>query len=764
EGHQTLVAVLGDATQVLWAIRLQFTAFIPYMLCFIRFTYSLIYARRPRSFIVFCLLGLALAVWCWLRPILAVPYVWVFCIAAHVEIVRTLAVAWFRKRELFIEGGWIILLGTIPLLVTGIYSLLGALEIAPEPWDFYDFPTSFYAVLLLIISMSIFLASNFARTSKTLEAKLVEVTELSEKTLQQKIEQARLEQELEMEQVHAEKLQEIDRMKSRFFTNISHEFRTPLTLILGPLEKLLSEKFQDPVKKQFRVMLRNGRRLLRLINQLLDLSKLEAGSMGLKARPENIVQLLKGIVLSFSSLAERKKIKLTFNAPDEEIILYVDRDKLEKIVANLLSNAFKFTPQGGAILVKVETNIPLNPSFDKLRTGSSTGDFKDSPLEGGQGGVVQITVTDSGVGMPPDKMDKIFDRFYQADDSYMRDEEGSGIGLALTKELVELHHGEIEVASEPGKGTIFTVRLPLGKEHLKPEEVIAETPPFYSPLEGGQRGVSVPTSEEVLEEATTRKPSKGSLPLLLIVEDNADVHTYIRDYLEKDYEITEAVDGEEGFEKSVDAIPDLIISDVMMPKMDGYALCRKLKTDERTSHIPIILLTARAGGESKVEGLETGADDYIIKPFDARELQVRVRNLIEQRRKLRERFRKEGILEPKEIAVTSMDEQFLRKAMDIIEQNLSEPEFSTEIFAKRVAMSRMQLHRKLRALTDHSAHGFIRAYRLKRAAQLLQHHAGTVTEICYDVGFNSLSHFSKAFREQFGQSPSEFAASHPGVD
>ncbi|MFQ5638452.1 MAG: sensor histidine kinase, partial [bacterium] len=321
-----------DATQVLWVIRLQFIAFIPYVLFLIRFTYSLIYARRPRTFILFCLLGSALAVWCWLRPILAVPYVWVFCIAANVEVVRTLTVAWFRKRELYIEGGWIILLGTIPLLVTGIYSLLGALEIVPEPWDFYDFPTSFYAVLVLIISMSVFLARNFAQTSKVLEAKLVQVQELSEKTLQQKIEQARLKQELELEHIQAEKLQEIDRMKSRFFANISHEFRTPLTLILGPLEKLLSEKFQEPVKKQFRVMLRNGRRLLRLINQLLDLSKLEAGSMALKARPENIISLLKGIVLSFSSLAERKKINLKFEAAEDQIIVYVDRDKLEKIV------------------------------------------------------------------------------------------------------------------------------------------------------------------------------------------------------------------------------------------------------------------------------------------------------------------------------------------------------------------------------------------------------------------------------------------------
>ncbi|MFQ5648942.1 MAG: ATP-binding protein [bacterium] len=768
-----------DPNSLIRVTRLYVIVFTLLMLSGLRFTYSVVYPRRPRVFLLFCFVGAGLTVFYWFRPF-APPYRFIFYVAAFVEMLRVFVVAHVRKQKLVYEGSWIILLGLVPLAVIIIYYMLALEPVAIVPlvtWDMYDFPTPLYAMLILMISMSIFLARNFAWTSKNLEAKLVQVQELSEKTLQQELEQARLNQELELEHIHAEKLQEIDRMKSRFFANISHEFRTPLTLILGPLEKLLSEKFQEPVKKQFRIMLRNGRRLLRLINQLLDLSKLEAGSMSLEARPENIVQLLKGIVLSFSSLAERKRITLRFQPPQpcegaepsQGLTLYVDRDKLEKIVSNLLSNAFKFTPEGGEISVEVETNIPLNPP-----SKSSKGDFKDSHLKGGSRRVstadfVQITVSDSGAGIAPEKVTRIFDRFYQADDTYTREQEGSGIGLALTKELVELHHGEIQVASEVGKGTTFTVRLPLGKDHLKSEEIIAQPPPSYSAIEG----TAAPSSEDIGEGATVvgepcegLKPSQGSEgpPLLLIVEDNADVRSYIRDYLESNYQIMEAVDGEEGFERSVDTIPDLIISDVMMPKMNGYELCRKLKTDERTSHIPIILLTARAGGESKVEGLETGADDYIIKPFDARELQVRVKNLIAQRHKLRERFRKEAILEPKEIAVTSMDEQFLRKAMDIIEQNLSDPEFSTERFARQVAMSRSQLHRKLHALTDHSTHEFIRVYRLKRAAELLQHQAGTVTEICYDVGFNSLSHFAKAFREQFGQSPSEFGAAHSELE
>lgn len=487
-----------------------------------------------------------------------------------------------------------------------------------------------------------------------------------------------------------------------------------------------------------------------MINQLLDLSKLEAGSMSLKARPENLVQLLKGMVLSFSSLAERKHITLRFRPGSEilegSLIAYVDRDKLEKTISNLLSNAFKFTQKGGSISISM-----------------GRGTLQRAPTDS-----IEIRIKDTGIGIPANRLPHIFDRFYQADDSYTCEQEGSGIGLALTKELVELHHGEIQVASEVGKGTTFTVHLPLGKDHLKPEEIVAE-----APLPAGEsRETAAPSSEEIGEGVAMGKPSEdvqspeGSEdpPIVLIVEDNADVRTYIREYLEENYQIEEAVDGEQGYEKSVNTIPDLIISDVMMPKLDGYELCHKLKTDERTNHIPVILLTARAGGESKFEGLETGADDYIIKPFDARELQVRVKNLIEQRRKLRERFAREITVQPKDITITSMDEQFLQKAMDVVEQNLSDPEFSTERFAQRVAMSRMQLHRKLRALTDHSAHEFVRTYRLKRAAQLLRHQASTVTEICYDVGFNSLSHFSKAFREQFEQSPSEFADTHSGEE
>ncbi|MFQ5797448.1 MAG: ATP-binding protein, partial [Bacteroidota bacterium] len=580
----------------------------------------------------------------------------------------------------------------------------------------------------------------------------------------------RLAHDLKLQRFEAEKLREFDQMKSRFFANISHEFRTPLTLILGPLKKLTSGDSQGDAKEQFRMMLRNGQRLLRLINQLLDFSKLEAGRMSLQARPENIVRLLKSIVSQFASLAERERITLRFVAPHQMITVYLDRDKLEKIMYNLLSNAVKFTPKGGKVSVSVDRS-PLT----KVTKGGKEGEVE----------FVEITVADTGIGIPPDCIDKIFDRFYQVDSTHRREpapldksspteralfdkayptgQEGTGIGLALTKELVELHSGEIHVCSQPGRGSTFIVRLPLGKEQLKKAEIAAETPEAEVVKDSVDYDL-IPIEEYETPDAESyhtkeeETPSDDRAPIVLVVEDSHDMRGFIREILGKAYRVREAGDGVEGFERAVEIIPDLIISDVMMPRMDGFELCHKLKTDERTSHIPVILLTARASGESKVKGLETGADDYLTKPFDARELQIRVKNLIEERRKLRERFSREVTLQPRDIAVSSMDEQFLKRVMDVIEQRMSDPDFSTDTFTKKVGMSRMQLHRKLRALTDHSTGEFIRTMRLKRAAQLLKQHSGTVSEIAYEVGFNNLSYFARCFRDLFGQLPSDYAS------
>jgi signal transduction histidine kinase/ligand-binding sensor domain-containing protein/AraC-like DNA-binding protein len=568
--------------------------------------------------------------------------------------------------------------------------------------------------------------------------------------------------QMEMDHLQTEKLEEVDRLKSRFFANISHEFRTPLTLILGPVEQMLSGEFKGNMKEQLKIIIRNGKRLLQLINQLLDLSKLESGKLKLQAQAKEIISFTNGLVQVFESLAVRKEITLKFKSELKSQEVFIDVDKYEKIINNLLSNAFKFTLEGG--MVEVVVSEPTPP----FGHPSQEGNPKQSPLSGGDLGVgkiltglVQIQVSNTGPGIPSEQLDRIFDRFYQVDDSYSKDSEGTGIGLALTKELVELHHGEIFVESEASAKTTFTVFLPLGKEYLKEDEII-ETTPQISPLtKGGQRVVSVPDisiSELEGKKEISKIQKQKDLPTILIVEDNADLRQYIRSSMENNYQILEAENGEEGLAKATEEIPDLIISDVMMPKMDGFEFCAKIKTDERTSHIPVILITARAATEDKIEGLETGADDYITKPFDNKELNVRVKNLIEQRNKLREKFSQMIDIKPVEIAATSTDEQFVKRLLDIFETHVAESDFSTEDFAREVGMSRSNLHRKLQALTNQPTHEFLRSLRLKRAAQLLKKSAASVTEVAYAVGFNNLSHFTKIFRQQFGQSPSEFAS------
>ncbi len=557
----------------------------------------------------------------------------------------------------------------------------------------------------------------------------------------------RLKDQLHLEHLEAEKLHELDHIKSRFFANISHEFRTPLTLILGPAEKLLTGDFGGNIKNQYKLIIRNAHRLLRLVNQMMDLSKLESGKLMLCARPGNLIAFLKGILNSFESLAQSRQIALRFKSNDEALMLYYDYDKMEQVFNNLLSNAFKFTTDGGSIKVVVtsgsSSSVGDDTSFDSTAIVS---DFVD------------ITVSDTGAGIPATHLPHIFDRFYQASDT---NQQGSGVGLALTKELVALHQGEINVTSEMGKGAIFTIRLPQGKDHLKPEEILSDK------IELSTKGGSFrlpPFSEAIINEEAqpsleNKLTSDTDPTIILVVEDNPEMRAYISDILTGSYRVLEAADGQEGFDKAADLMPDLIISDVMMPAMDGYQFCKKIKSDERTSHIPIILLTAKSSGESKVEGLQLGADDYLIKPFNSTELRVRIQNLIDQRRKLRERFSREVKLQPADIAITPADEAFLQRAMQLVERRLDDPDLSVAWLSKEIYLSRSQLHRKLHALINQSTSEFIRSLRLKRAAQLLEQQAATVSEIAYMTGFNSPAYFRKCFREQFGTTPTEYASS-----
>lgn len=533
-----------------------------------------------------------------------------------------------------------------------------------------------------------------------------------------------------------EKEQAVEKMQSRFFTNITHEFRTPLTLILAPIATI-SENISDPwLSQQLNIMKKNGRRLLTLVNQLLDLSKLESGNLKLNVAQGNIISIIKGVTMSFQSLAESRQIDLQIDSTISEQMLYFDQDKMEKVLSNLLSNAFKFTPPGGKIQVTVSAPVTGNKS---------------------SGAYLQIMVKDTGKGIPADKTAHIFDRFYQADDSLVREHEGSGIGLALTKEFIELHHGSIEVFSEETKGTEMLLRLPVGKAHfiaagIKVQDKIENS---YSRGEA-ENALSISGGYNDLKEPISADQQK---PVVLLIEDNADVRQYIKDILKENYNIIEAADGKSGAEKAGEEIPDLIMSDVMMPGMNGYEVCKMLKNAEKTSHIPIVLLTAKASVESKLEGLKTAADDYLTKPFVPGELLARVNNLIESRKKLREKFRGQIILKPGEITGSSIDETFLNRLMKIVEENMGDELFGVERLSDKMGMSRSQLHRKLNALTGKGPNQLIRSFRLNRAHDLLRVNASTPAEVAYTVGFSSPSYFSKCFREQFGYTPSDIPGS-----
>jgi signal transduction histidine kinase/ligand-binding sensor domain-containing protein/DNA-binding response OmpR family regulator len=577
------------------------------------------------------------------------------------------------------------------------------------------------------------------------------------------VKRIKVKHEFEMSRFEAQKLHEVDEIKSRFFTNISHEFRTPLTLILGPVKQIIERMKDEKTKDELSLVHRNAKKLLGLVNQLLDISKLESGNMKLQTVPQNIIPFLKALLLSFTSYAERKKITLKFNSEEDEIIVYLDRDKVEKIITNILSNAFKFTPDGGTIAVTVTLptpSVPL-PGGDNtlLKVPSFGGDSGVGPKSFTLARFVEVSIRDTGVGIPKEKVSKIFDRFYQVDGSHTREQEGTGIGLSLTKELVELHRGKIEVESAEGKGTTVTISIPLGKDHLKSEEI-------FEPA--GEEVSYEPKDSSYFEESRTDlsadKAGKLDLnlitdtekQLLLIVEDNSDVRKYIRDNLIKDYRILEAIDGENGWNKSVEQIPDLIVSDVMMPKMDGFQLCNKLKTDERTSHIPVVLLTAKAAKQDKIEGYETGADDYIMKPFEPDELRARIKNLIEQRKRLHEHFQKRGIFELDQTKITSVDKRFLQKAFELITKNVSDSSFTVEAFADNLAVSKSLLRKKIVSLTGEPPVELIKRIRLKKAAELIEENFGNLSEIALEVGFNNPAYFSECFKKQFGVSPSQY--------
>ncbi len=528
---------------------------------------------------------------------------------------------------------------------------------------------------------------------------------------------------LAIEAQQRQQLEEMDRLKSRFFNNISHEFRTPLTLIMGPLDKLRNG-VDSALRPTVDMIDRNGKRLLKLINQLLELSKIEAGKTALKASLMDIVPLLKGWVLSFKSMAEMKDVELSFQTEKESYFLYFDKGKMEKVVINLLSNALKYTPSGG----KVSINL--------VRKTIEGVDF------------LSVIVADTGKGIAKEEQPYIFDRFYQAANADSDNVVGTGIGLSLTKELADLHKGSISVKSEAGKGSTFEILLPFGKAHLSDEDIQV--------IPSTAASVSMDVPIEVVKSTDSQDIDAGneSKPLLLLIEDNQDLRNYIKDVLHEHYSILEGIDGEDGMQKAFEKIPDVIVTDLMMPKVDGLQVCKTLKEDIRTSHIPIILLTARSSKEDRIEGLKNLADDYLTKPFDNEELLVRIQNLIQLRTKVQAYFGAENQLLPKKVTLNSMDNIFMEKITSRLEEEISNPLFGVEELADTVALSRSQLYRKIKAVTGLTPNEYMRTFRLHRAMDMLKQKSATVTEVAFAVGFQNPSYFSKCFQEQFQISPS----------
>ncbi|NNE03533.1 MAG: response regulator [Eudoraea sp.] len=515
-----------------------------------------------------------------------------------------------------------------------------------------------------------------------------------------------------------QKLKELDTIKSNFFANISHEFRTPLTLISGPVDKQLENpKLDNSDRKDLEMVQRNSTRLLSLVDQLLDLSKLESGNLNLQVKEGKVSLLLKSITAAFQYKADKENLNYVVEIEDSGTNWF-DADAIEKIVVNLLSNAFKYVPKQG--LVRFSSHM--------------------------KGNALEMQIENDGTISGAKNIDTVFNRFYQADDHA----DGVGIGLALVKELVALYRGTVSVKNTADKTVLFTIKLPVGKDQFAENEMLQTTAKDEVAKEPLDTGTTIITDEQDSE-------IDADAPILLVVEDNEDIRTFVKSAFDSEYRVFQAENGAEGIKLAIELIPDIIVSDIMMPKVDGIELCETLKTDERTSHIPIILLTAKVEEQAQHEGLETGADDYVLKPFKTKFLVSRVKNLVLTRRQLRDRYSQEVVLKPKDISISRIDKIFIEKVQAILDEHLTDSGFSTEEFSKLLGMSRMQLHRKLKALTGLTASEFVRSQRLHVAASLLKESDVNVSEICYQIGFNNHSYFTKCFKEAFGCLPSEYS-------
>ena len=514
------------------------------------------------------------------------------------------------------------------------------------------------------------------------------------------------------------KNEEINNMKFRFFTNVSHELRTPLTLIISPLEGMLKETTDELQSTRLQLMYRNAQRLLHLVNRLLDFRKGEMSTHQLSLSEGDIISYVHSVCNSFLLMADKKHIQFSFFSGIDTFSMAFDADKVGKIVMNLLSNAFKFTPEGGRVTVMIE-HVAGTPD------------------------ILEIKIADTGIGISDVDKEHIFERFYQAGHKGVEETTGNGIGLSLVRDFVTLHEGEVKVFDNIGMGSVFVIQFPV--KHVETQVQLPE-----------ETGMSAGDEEDKeMKEEAREETERKNFPLLLIVDDNEDFRIFMRYSLELQYRVKLAVNGKEAWEMMQEELPDLVISDVMMPQMDGNELCRLIKQDKRTAHIPVILLTARQNTEAKLEGLQTGADDYVTKPFNMTILVLRIRKLIELSRYHRVT---QGMIDPapSEIVITSLDEKLIEKAIKYVEDNMSRTELSVEELSRELGMSRVHLYKKLLQITGKTPIEFIRVIRLKRAAQLLRESQLHVSEVAFEVGFNNPKYFSRYFKDEFGVLPSVY--------
>jgi signal transduction histidine kinase/ligand-binding sensor domain-containing protein/FixJ family two-component response regulator len=518
------------------------------------------------------------------------------------------------------------------------------------------------------------------------------------------------------------KLHEADKSKLDFFTNLSHEFRTPLMLIIGPLRVLLEKNGSGSEHEKLTMIQRNAQRLLRLMDQIMDITKLDAGTLKVDLAEGDVVKFIGEIAHSFQYLADTKQIQFDYRTSVNEFVCYFDHDKVEKILYNLLSNAFKVTPQYGSV------SIVVNIQDEGIRECK-----------------MHIEISNTGIGIPKEELGNLFTRFHRTN-SYS---DGTGIGLSLTKSLIDLQGGSIEVKSEEHTGTTFYVRLPVQRTIIKTEG----TEPFAKNVNNDSSSAYLAPNSEARAVKISPDPQAKTV---LIVDDDEDMRKFMSDLLHPTYTVVSNANGEEGIKSAFQYQPDLIISDMMMPVIDGYQLMRTIKKDSNVSHIPVILLTGKDSVEARLQGLEEGADDYITKPFNEKILLARVKNLIEQRRKMKERFSTDLNLKPKELTTTSVDEKFMQNLLDIVETNIADPEFNAEMICQGLGVGRSYLYSKIKALTDLSVNEFVKTMRLKKAAVLLQTTDKNVNEVAYTVGFSDRSHFSKSFTKHFGVTPAQY--------